>query len=174
MSLLPDKIFNTFEDLTVDFLKSEGIEALIVDVDNTLIPYEETDPRPAVLKWINELTEAGIALSFVTNNHKHRLQYFNRNLNFPAYHDSFKPFLYNMKKAMRAMGSTIENTANVGDQILTDIWAGKRLGVKTYLVPPIRDKRDPFTRFKRWLEKPILKKYYKREAEKQKEEQSRG
>ena len=90
MSLLPDRIFGTYQEITVDFLKSEGIEAVILDVDNTLIPYEEIEPRPAVLAWINTLIEANIAISFVTNNHKHRLQYFNRNLNFPAFSPSGK------------------------------------------------------------------------------------
>lgn len=169
MSLLPDKIFNTYAEITADFLKSEGIEAVILDVDNTLIPYEEIEPRPAVLAWINTLMEAGIAISFVTNNHKHRLQYFNRNLNFPAFHDSWKPFSRNMKRAMHAMGSTVENTANIGDQIFTDTWAGKRLGMKSYLLPPIRDKRDPFTRFKRLCEKPVLRRYYKEMKEKEEE-----
>jgi len=40
------------------------------------------------------------------------------------------------------------------------------MGIRTYLVSPIKDKRDPFTRFKRWLEKPILRKYYKKNREK--------
>ena len=170
MSLLPDRIFGTYQEITVDFLKSEGIEAVILDVDNTLIPYEEIEPRPAVLAWINTLIEANIAISFVTNNHKHRLQYFNRNLNFPAFHDSWKPFSRNMKRAMRAMGSTPENTANIGDQIFTDTWAGKRLGMKSYLLPPIRDKRDPFTRLKRLLEKPIVRRYYAAQTEQEQKE----
>ena len=170
MSLLPDRIFGTYQEITVDFLKSEGIEAVILDVDNTLIPYEEIEPRPAVLAWINTLIEANIAISFVTNNHKHRLQYFNRNLNFPAFHDSWKPFSRNMKRAMRAMGSTPENTANIGDQIFTDTWAGKRLGMKSYLLPPIRDKRDPFTRLKRLLEKPIVRRYYAAQKEQEQKE----
>jgi predicted HAD superfamily phosphohydrolase YqeG len=55
----------------------------------------------------------------------------------------------------------------MGDQIFTDVWAGKRLGVRTILLPPIKDKRDIFTRFKRLLEKPILK-YYRKRKEKSK------
>jgi len=166
MSLLPDKIFNTFDEITVEFLKQNGIVALILDVDNTLIPYEEDVPRPGVLAWLSELDEAGIKVSFVTNNHEKRLSRFNESLGRPAFSDSFKPFRKNMRKAMIAMGSRVENTANIGDQIFTDTWAGKRMGIRTYLVSPIKDKRDPFTRFKRWLEKPILRKYYKKNREK--------
>ena len=165
MSLVPDRILNTFDELTADYLKEHGITALILDVDNTLIPYEENTPRPGVVKWINEMTEAGIKLSFVTNNHKKRLMTFNETLGFPAFHDSCKPFSRNMKKAMRAMGADAAHTANMGDQIFTDVWAGKRLGLRTFLVPPIKDKTDPITRFKRLLEKPFVKKYYKTKGE---------
>lgn len=166
MSLIPDKIFNSFDEITVAFLKENGISALILDVDNTLIPYEEKVPRPAVLQWIATLAEADIKVAFVTNNHKRRLLRFNESLRLPAYANSFKPFLKNMRAAMRAMGSNKSNTANLGDQIFTDTWAGKRLGIRTFLVPPIRDKRDPFTRFKRLLEKPVLRKYHKKNGTK--------
>lgn len=166
MSLIPDKIFASFEELTVDFLKENGISALILDVDNTLIPYEEKVPSPAVVEWIAALTEAGVKLSFVTNNHKGRLLVFNESLRLPAFANSFKPFLKNIRAAMRAMGSDTSNTANLGDQIFTDTWAGKRMGIRTFLVPPIRDKRDPFTRLKRLLEKPVLRKYYKKNSTK--------
>ena len=162
MPLIPDKIFNTFEDLNVEFLKENGIEALILDVDNTLIPYEETEPPVRVTNWLNEVTAAGIKVSFVTNNHRKRLETFNKTLGFPAFHDSCKPFLRNMRKAMRAMNAKPETTANMGDQIFTDTWAGKRLHVRSFLVPPIKDKRDLFTRFKRLLEKPFVRAYYKR------------
>ena len=50
----------------------------------------------------------------------------------------------------------------MGDQILTDVWAARNAGIRAILVPPIKDKRDPFTRFKRLLEKPIMKKYWKK------------
>ena len=162
MSLVPDLILNTYDELTVEFLQKNNISALILDVDNTLIPYEENKPRPAVVAWLNDLTAAGIKVAFVTNNHKSRLDSFNETLGFPAFHDSCKPFLKNMRKAMQAMGASVETTANIGDQIFTDTWAGRRLGVRTFLVPPIKDKRDVFTRFKRLLEKPFKKAYYKR------------
>lgn len=167
MKWYPDEIYQTFDELTPEYCLSHGIRALIVDVDNTLIPYEETEPRPGVREWLAKMTEAGIAIAFVTNNHKKRLDTFNASLGFPAYHDSLKPAGRNMKAAMRRMGSTAENTANIGDQILTDIWAGKRLGLRSFLVPPIKDKRDLFTRCKRRIERRIMKKYRKMKGKKE-------
>ena len=63
------------------------------------------------------------------------------------------------------MGEPKDRTAIIGDQVLTDVWAGKRQKIRTYLVPPINDKKNLFFRFKRMLEKPIIRKYYKCKGE---------
>ena len=62
------------------------------------------------------------------------------------------------------MGVPLSTVAGLGDQLLTDTLAVHRLGLISIIVPPIKDKRTPFFRFKRWLEKPFIKKYYKRKA----------
>ena len=88
MRFTPDLILPAFDALTVDLLKEKDIRFLILDVDNTLIPYEENEPRLAVRSWLEELKEAGIAVSFVTNNHKPRLMTFNATLGYPAFANS--------------------------------------------------------------------------------------
>ena len=60
---------------------------------------------------------------------------------------------------MFSLGADKDTTIMVGDQILTDVWAARNAGVRAVVVPPINDKRDIFTRFKRVLERPFLKKY---------------
>ena len=163
MKLTPDCIFTAFDELTADFLIEKNIKALILDVDNTLIPYEESEPTPRVLTWLHTLQEKGIAVSFVSNNHKQRLDTFNAALGYPAFYHGCKPFPHKMRLAMRAMGADKKHTANLGDQIFTDVIAGRLLGVRySFLVPPIKDKTDWFTRLKRYLERPYVKKYYRR------------
>ncbi len=167
MSLVPDLCLGSFRELTVSLLKEHQINALILDIDNTLIPYEEAVPTPDVLAWLAELKEAGIAVAFVSNNHWPRLETFNENLGYPGYAHSCKPSRRHMKKALADMGADPAHTANMGDQIFTDVWAGKRMKLFTVLVPPIRDKRDPFTRFKRLLERPFKRAYNKKKDKKQ-------
>ena len=60
---------------------------------------------------------------------------------------------------MDAIGVKPENAAMLGDQVFTDVLAGKNAGLRTILVKPIRDKKTLFFRFKRWLEKPVLRAY---------------
>ena len=68
----------------------------------------------------------------------------------------------NLKKAMADMGTDESNTILMGDQVFTDIWAAHNAGIKGILVPPIKDKTDLFTKFKRLLERPFLRKYHKK------------
>ena len=79
----------------------------------------------------------------------------------PAYAKAGKPFKKNLLRAMNDIETDREHTIFIGDQILTDVWAAHNAGIRAILVPPINDKKDLFTKFKRLLEKPILKKYEK-------------
>ena len=128
-TFVPDYIFGTFDKITVDFLLENNIKAVILDIDNTLVPYEIAEPTDEVRAWLNALTEAGIKVAFVSNNHAPRVEKFNESLGFPAFPDSGKPFKKACRAAMEAMGSTPETTAIIGDQVFTDVLAGRNAGL---------------------------------------------
>ena len=160
--MMPDYMFRAFDEITPAFLASLGVKAILADIDNTLAPYEQPEPDERIKNWIASLAEAGIGIAFVSNNDWERVELFNRTLGVPAYAKSGKPFKKNLVKAMNDLGGTLETTVMLGDQLLTDALAGHNLGVKCFIVPPIRDKKNAFFRFKRWLEKPVVKKFKKR------------
>ena len=160
--IAPDYMFRTFDEITPEFLQGLGIRAILADIDNTLAPYEQPEPDDRIRNWIDSLAEAGISIAFVSNNDRDRVELFNRTLGVPAYWKSGKPFKKNLIKAMNDLGGTPDTTVMLGDQLLTDALAGHNLGVKCLIVPPIRDKKNAFFRFKRWLEKPTVKKFKKK------------
>ena len=162
--LTPDAMFDKFYDITPDFLLSKGITALLIDIDNTLAPYEEALPNNRIIEYFKSLANAGIKATLVSNNDQARVTLFNSSLSLPAYANCKKPSTKMLRFAMEQMGSTTENTAAIGDQLLTDALAAHRLGIPAYIVPPIRDKKNLFFRFKRWLEKPYVRKYKKLKA----------
>ena len=159
--LLPDYIFNTYRDVTPEFLLSIGVKALLIDIDNTLAPYEMPEPDDNIRAWFKSLDENGIQATLVSNNDRERVELFNATLGLPAYYKSGKPFAKNLKKAMVAMGTDKTDTAMLGDQLLTDAAAGKHIGLRTIIVPPIRDKNNAFFRSKRAMEVRHIKKYVK-------------
>ena len=162
MNLVPDYIFKTFDEATADFLQSIGVRAVILDIDNTLEPYEHPHPGEHVIAWLNSLSERGIKTAIVSNNGWGRVNLFNKDIGMPAIAKAKKPFKKNVLRAMEMLSAERENTIFIGDQILTDVLAAHNAGIRAILVPPINDRRDLFTKFKRLLEKPFIRKYEKR------------
>ncbi len=160
---MPDYCFDDIYAITPEFLVSLGVKLVLLDIDNTLVPYEEPLPTAPVLKWLAGLDEKGIAAAFISNNERERVETFNRGLQYYASWKSKKPSVRYYRKAMEKNGVGREGTAVIGDQIFTDVWSAKRLGVPALLVKPIRDKKTLLFRFKRALEKPILRRFRRRE-----------
>ena len=169
MTLVPDLYCDDIYGITPEYLKGRGVEAVILDIDNTLVPYEIAEPTDEVRAWLTALNKAGIKTAFVSNNHAPRVELFNKTLGYPAFPDSGKPFKKACRAAMEAMGSKPENTAIIGDQVFTDVLAGRNAGLNcALLVKPIKDKTNLFFRTKRLMEVPILKKYKKLHPETEK------
>ena len=167
MTLVPDLYCDDIYGITPEYVKGRGIEAVILDIDNTLVPYEIAEPTPEVRSWLQALTDNGIKVAFVSNNHAERVERFNESLGFPAFPDSGKPFKRACRAAMEAMGSKPENTAIIGDQVFTDVLAGRNAGLAAaFLVKPIKDKTNLFFKAKRLLEVPVLKKYKRMQKKK--------
>ena len=161
-TFVPEYRFETFDMASAEFLFEKGIKGIILDIDNTLEPYEHPHPGEHVVKWLRALSDIGIKAAIVSNNGRERVELFNKDLGLPAYYKAKKPFKKNLLKAMADMGVKSGECALMGDQVFTDVWAAHNAKITAILVPPIKDKRDLFTRFKRLLEKPIIKKYEKR------------
>ena len=158
---IPEYYFESFDVASAEFLLSIGVKGIVLDVDNTLEPYENPKPTEKVVAWFESLEKAGIKAAIVSNNGKERIDIFNEGLGLVAYSKSGKPKKKNVLRALAALGVSKEDAIFMGDQVFTDVWAAHNAGIRAILVPPIKDKRDPLTRFKRLLEVPVLKKYRK-------------
>ena len=163
--LTPDYVFDTYQDVTPEFLASIGIRALLIDIDNTLAPYEQPDPTPETLAWFAALDAAGIRAALISNNHADRVERFNAPLGLPAYPDAHKPLTKTAKQALAGLGVSPAAAASLGDQIFTDLLCARFCGMQALIVPPIRDKRSFFWRFKRAMERPILAAWHKRNGD---------
>lgn len=161
-TLVPDFVFDTFKDVTVEFLNNHNIRAILSDVDNTLSPYEHDVPSEEVRAWIKSLQQNGIKIALVSNNNYGRINKYNAEMQLVAYADAGKPSRKCYFKAAEELGVDIESCAVLGDQLLTDCWSARRVGVPCIIVPPINDKRDLFHKFKRAVEVPFMKAYHRK------------
>ncbi len=166
--LWPDERFGGIEEITPEFLASQGVSALICDIDNTLVTYDDPVPTEKAAAWMGGMRKAGIGIALVSNNTPERVELFSRGMGIPAYGNAGKPKRKYLDVAMSELGRAPERCAVLGDQLFTDVYSGKRIGLKAYLVPPIRDKKTLLFRFKRTLEKPILRSYERHKSKKTK------
>lgn len=152
----------TFRDVTPEHLLSLGKRFVICDIDNTLATYDDPTPPDAVVAWCHRMNDCGVTVAFVSNNERERVELFNRELGYVAYAKAGKPCTGVLKRAMTELGADCSNAALLGDQLLTDAACAKLAGLYCLIVPPIKDKKTLFFRFKRWIEKPYVRKFRKK------------
>ena len=155
----PDYKLKSIEDVDFDILSAKNIRFVLLDIDNTLVAYTSPYADDRARSFLAKLSQNGIAYAFVSNNHKERVERFAKEFGTFYVYDSGKPLLFGIKKAMRHLGAKKENTALIGDQVFTDVYAGNRAGLLTFMVEPIEAKETPFFGIKRKLEAVVLKNY---------------
>ena len=156
---MPDKMYESVYGIDFDELWAKDIRGLIFDIDNTLVSYRQPLATVQVIELMRGLREKGFKISFVSNNKQGRIDLFNEDFKFPAFGGAGKPFKKYMKCALEAMGVAHENAAIIGDQIFTDVCAGKRMKMLALAVEPIEPVRTLFFKAKRVLERPIIRRY---------------
>ena len=136
--LIPDSLFSSAYALRGEDLARAGIRLLLADLDNTLARYGAQEPGPELYAWRDELQRSGVTLFLLSNSRKPtRPTKFARALDIPFIGHAGKPKRKSFLRAMEQMGATPRETAIVGDQIFTDVWGGRRAGVRTILVRPL-------------------------------------
>lgn len=137
--LIPCIRYSSIYEIDINGLKAQGIHLLLLDLDNTLIPYGLTEPEEVLHRWIAALREEGIAPFILSNSRKEkRVPDLAKKLGVPFLRRAGKPKKKGFQQAMQEMGKSQAETAMVGDQIFTDILGANRAGVRSVLVRPLR------------------------------------
>ena len=161
MILYPNAHLNNVREITTNFLQNNKINALILDVDNTLIDYDKNLPEETI-EWAKELKSNNIKLYILSNtNKKEKVKTVAEKLGIEYMYFAKKPLKSGFKKVQEKLKEPSQNIAVVGDQIFTDIVGGNRCKMFTILVEPIAEKDIWITMVKRPLENAIKKKYHK-------------
>lgn len=152
--LLPRLHADTVFDIDLDDLWAAGIRGIITDLDNTLVGAHVPLATPELAEWLERVSQRGFKLVIVSNNHRERVSSFAEPLNLPFIWRAKKPSRSPFRRALGLMHLRPEQAAVVGDQMLTDVLGGNRLGLYTILVKPIAIGEEGFfTRINRRIEK---------------------
>ncbi|MCL2045916.1 MAG: YqeG family HAD IIIA-type phosphatase [Oscillospiraceae bacterium] len=137
-ALIPRYLFRKYSDISPEFLKERGVNFLMLDLDNTLAMYNESEPSPSAIKWVNNMYENDISLFFVSNSKREdRVESFSQALNIPFIKEAKKPSPNGLLIAMGRASYMQEESAFLGDQIYTDTLAANRAEVISILVRPL-------------------------------------
>lgn len=159
---LPSEFVTDVFQLRAEDLKKRGIKAVITDLDNTLVAWDQSNATAEIIEWLTSLREAGIKVTIVSNNNELRVKAFSEPIEMPFISKANKPLGSAFRRAMRLMQTKKEETVVVGDQLLTDIFGGNRQGIHTILVIPVATNDAKITSFNRNLERFIMNKLRKK------------
>ncbi len=166
----PDEQVNSSYEIDFRSLYEEGYRGILFDIDNTLVEHgKDADERTK--KLFAFLHEMGFECCLISNNKKKRVSRFNEEIGVHTIFNAHKPAKKNYYYAMELMGTDLETTVFVGDQLFTDVYGAKRIGMRNILVKPISEKEEFQIVLKRFLERPILQEF--RRKRKQKKEVKR-
>ncbi len=155
----PDFELHHFSDITKGWLKENQIKTIFSDLDSTLAIHNQPGDDE-VRNWIQMLEGIEVKLVIVSNNSQGRVERFCEPFNIMGFGECRKPSSSRTRQHMRAINAKEDTSLFLGDQILTDIWCGKRLGMKTALVKPIGEEHEPIQIVvKRKIEKIIRKRW---------------
>lgn len=162
----PDKVMDSTYEIDFKKLYKEGIRGVIFDIDNTLVEHGMDADERAIAFFI-ELKKIGFSACLLSNNKQPRVERFNQKIGVYAIWKAGKPARKNYYHAMELMGTDLKSTLFVGDQLFTDVWGAKRIGMRNILVHPISKKEEIQIVLKRYLEKIVLYFYKKEQKKKQ-------
>jgi len=155
----PTFLIKHYTDLTPSWCQQQGIKYILSDLDGTLAawnaPCDDT-----FINWYREIEKVGVAVIVVSNNSNQRVQEFTDVCKLVGYGNCKKPGTTKIKRELVDKGLQTDHCLFLGDQLFTDIWVGKKLGMRTALVDPLGEYEPFVTKSKRWMES-LLKKTWK-------------
>lgn len=137
--LTPDLYVPSVTKLTREMFSEKGIQALLLDLDDTLVKIHHSVPDPKVVEWLAEMQRA-FRLYIVSNNSSaHRVASFAEPLGIPYTCRAFKPFHWGFQRALGELDLLPKQVAMIGDQLFTDVAGGRLMGALTVLVSPMSE-----------------------------------
>jgi uncharacterized protein len=154
--LSPDLYLRSVNDIDVGALRAEGIDTMLMDLDNTLLPRDTSVIPDDLKRWAASLADQGLKVVLVSNNWHERVHVVAQELGFMLVAKAVKPLPFAFVRALRLAGSSRKRAVVVGDQLFTDVLGGKLLGIKTIMVLPLSASDLPHTLLLRRVERLLL------------------
>ena len=160
-AVTPDSYYPSIYKIDYQTLKKEKIDTLLFDIDNTITKVDDLNIPKETADLMENLKKQGFKILLFSNNHQQRAFPVAQKLNLPLLSDAGKPEKKAYAKALNTLNSTKENTAAIGDQLLSDVVGAKKYGIKAILVDQLSKENNIQTGMAQKLQKHMIKKLKK-------------
>lgn len=155
VSMTPYRVFDSYHTIDPAFFTRRGIKLLLCDLDYTLAPKSQREPDDALRRWLAEVQAAGVTVMILSNNRSPaRVERFCRDLGITYEGHAGKPSPKGFRRAMERVGVTPEETAMLGDKLLTDMLGAHRAGVLPVMVEPLGGPKGAWNKVLHTLQEP--------------------
>ena len=162
--LFPKLITDELTDLTPEYLQEQGIRLLMLDFDNTIVPYTTDVPTPLMEQWLVDAAEWEIPVCVVSNSKRDRVKRFCSHYGIDCITHAKKPFTKGIRECLKKYGVEPSQAALVGDQIFTDTFGANNAGCMPILVRAI-DNHNIWLKLRHVAELPFIYAARKRRLE---------
>ena len=144
---------------TIDYSKllKRGIKCLLYDLDNTIVSKSDNKPSEKAKELFISLKQKGFNVILFSNSPSIRLKTFKQAFGIEGVSSARKPLTKKLRKLLKDYGYKEDEVAIIGDQLMTDVKVGNKVGITTILVNPLSDKDFLVTKFNRFMEKRKMK-----------------
>ncbi|MBQ9014399.1 MAG: YqeG family HAD IIIA-type phosphatase [Bacilli bacterium] len=157
---IPKAYSKNIYEINYDKLKKKGIKCILFDLDNTISPEYEILLNKKIKTFLNKLKK-DFKVIIMSNNFPHRLKKFGKYYDVDVLSLSLKPLLYKYIYVLLKYRFKRSEIVAVGDQLVTDILGGNKIGITTILVDPMTNKDGKATFLNRKIEKKLYS-YFKK------------
>lgn len=159
---VPFAVAKSIYEIDIDFFKQQNVKVLLMDLDNTLDSYRLYHPTERAVELINNIRKAGILPIIVSNNRGKRVRSYADDVGVQYINSAAKPFGFRIKKFIKKNGWNLDDIMFVGDQMITDVAAAKRVGIRVILTDKIVKEDQWTTHFNRIFGRLIRKHHAKK------------
>ena len=144
----PSVSLERVEDVDLAALKAAGKRLVLLDVDNTLVPWRGSDFPQPVLDWLAKGKSLGLQFCILSNTrHPERLKRLSEGIGVPFIRARFKPSRQMYDMALEQFKAKPEEAVMVGDQLLTDVLGANNADIDAVWIKPVAKREFVGTRF---------------------------
>ncbi|MFM9873665.1 MAG: YqeG family HAD IIIA-type phosphatase [Fimbriimonadaceae bacterium] len=144
----PVEALHALEEVDLDLLFASGKRLILLDVDNTLLPWKSEEIPQSTIEWLARARGLGFELCILSNTRNpERLGRLSEKLGVDFIRDKFKPSPKMYYLALGKYGVDDSAAVMIGDQLMTDIWGANRAGIDAIWVKPIAKHEFVGTRY---------------------------